>query len=127
MATSLLLSEKRQLLRRELIYYLKVNELLTNSELGRLVDIHEKGLLLIGKDALELNKEYLIRIDLPRALSDQGLDPIGVRARCVWIRPSMAKPFLENGLMFLETSEEAKSTISLLISLFALPEVNPKG
>ncbi|MDR0356626.1 MAG: PilZ domain-containing protein [Deltaproteobacteria bacterium] len=127
MATSLLLSEKRRLLRRELIYYLKVNELLNNFELGRLVDIHTNGLLLIGKEPLELQKDYLIRIDLPVALADQGLDPIGIRAKCVWVRPSLAKPFMESGLMFLETSEEAKKTISLLINLFALPDVNPKA
>ncbi|MDR1309666.1 MAG: PilZ domain-containing protein [Deltaproteobacteria bacterium] len=127
MAAGILINEKRQLQRRELIYYLRVNELLTSSELGRLVDIHIKGLMLIGNKSLNVGQEYLIGVELPRVLSEQGLPQIGAKARCVWVRPSQARPFSESGLMFLETREEARRSISMLIDLFALPDVMLKA
>ncbi|MDR1051476.1 MAG: PilZ domain-containing protein [Deltaproteobacteria bacterium] len=127
MASSIILSEKRRLQRRELIYYLKVSELLTSSELGRLIDVHANGLLLIGSQGLTLNKEYLIGIELPRALADRGLPQVGAKAKCVWIKPSQTKPFTESGLMFLETSEEARRTIGMMIDLFAISDPNPKA
>jgi hypothetical protein len=122
MAANILVSEKRELPRRELLYYLKVNELLSSQELGRLVDIHTKGILLIAHDCLTVGKDYLISIELPKALSDQGYSQIGAKARCVWVQPSQAKPFNESGLMFIDTNEEAKKSINLLIDLFALPD-----
>jgi hypothetical protein len=127
MVASILISEKRELPRRELLYYLKVNELLTNQELGRLVDIHAKGLLLIGNKHLKKCQELLINIELPKILSEQGYPEIGTRARIVWAQPSLTKPFLESGLMFLETNEETRRGINLLIDLFALPDVAPKA
>ncbi|MDR2387963.1 MAG: PilZ domain-containing protein [Deltaproteobacteria bacterium] len=127
MAANILVNEKRTLARRELLYYLRVNELLNSKELGRLVDIHSRGLLLIGHDCLSVGQEYLISIEVPKVLSEQGYPPIGAKARCVWVQPSQARPFNESGLMFTETTEEAKSEIALLIDLFALPDVTFKA
>ena len=127
MAANILVSEKRTLPRRELIYYLKVKELLNSQELGRLVDIHTKGLLLIGHSCLTVGQDYLISSEVPKVLSEQGYPPIGAKARCVWVQPSQARPFNESGLMFTETSEEASRSINLLIDLFALPDITLKA
>jgi hypothetical protein len=121
MARSLILNEKRRLERKELLYYLKVYDLLNHVDLGRMIDIHSMGLLLIGLKPLETDKEFLIALDLPKALLDQGLNPIGVKAKCVWQKTSETKPYLEHGLMFLNPNEEARKTIDLLIELFAMP------
>jgi hypothetical protein len=126
-ANNMLICEKRELPRRELIYYLKVNDLLTSQELGRLVDIHTKGILLIGHDCLNIGQDYLISIEPPKILTDQGHVQIGTKARCVWVHPSQARPFNESGLMFQEMSDEARRSINLLIELFALPDFNFKA
>jgi hypothetical protein len=122
MADGLLLADKRELTRRELIYYLKVTDLLNSQELGRMVDIHTQGLLLMGTSALTIGREYLISLELPKALQEQGLTDIGLKARSVWCRPSLTQPYLENGLMFIEPTQEAKKAIENLIQIFALPD-----
>ncbi|MDR0621114.1 MAG: PilZ domain-containing protein [Deltaproteobacteria bacterium] len=127
MAANILVSEKRTLARRELIYYLKVIEHLSSQELGRLVDIHTRGLLLIGQNCLNVGQDYPINIEMPKVLSEQGYPPIEAKARCVWVHPSQARPFNESGLMFTETSEEARRSINLLIDLFALPDITLKA
>jgi hypothetical protein len=121
MASSLILSEKRRLQRQELIYYLKVLDLLSNNELGRLIDIHTMGLLLMGNRPLETGQDFFIAVELPKGLQEQGVVRLELKAKCVWQRPSETRPFLEHGMMFLNPNEEARKTIALLIDLFAMP------
>ncbi|MDR1578517.1 MAG: PilZ domain-containing protein [Deltaproteobacteria bacterium] len=121
MADGLLLADKRELIRRELIYYLKVTDLLNSQEIGRMVDIHAKGLLLMGSTALTIGHDYVISLELPKALRERGAANIVVKARSVWCRPSQTQPYLENGLMFIDPSQETEAAIENLIQIFAMP------
>jgi hypothetical protein len=117
----MILSEKRGLERRELIYYLKVRDLGTGKELGRMVDIHQKGLLLMGSHSLPPDREFVISIEMPKAMMEQGIKNLTVKAKVMWTRPSQTTSFMENGLMFLESKEGVQGAIDRLIEFFALP------
>ncbi|MDR2406434.1 MAG: PilZ domain-containing protein [Deltaproteobacteria bacterium] len=121
MAQGIVLSEKRNLERRELIYYLKVRDLATDKELGRMVDIHRMGLLLMGDKKLTPDKEYTIAIEMPKAMMDQGIKNVTLKSKVMWARPSKTTSFSESGLQFVEPEAEAQRTIEKLIEFFALP------
>jgi hypothetical protein len=121
MSQGLILSEKRVLERRELIYYLRVRDTASGQELGRMVDIHQQGLLLMGVLSLEPEKEYSVAIEMPKAMMEQGIKNVTIKAQVMWTRPSQTTAFMENGLKFLEPSDEARKTIDRLIEFFALP------
>lgn len=121
MSQGLILAEKRSLERRELIYYLRVRDVRTNKELGRMVDIHQKGLLLMGEKNLIKDREYTIAIEMPKAMTEQGIPNVTVAAKVMWARPSTTTSFLETGLMFLNLSPESVNTIERLIEFFAMP------
>jgi hypothetical protein len=48
--------------RRKLYYYLEVVDQKTGEEVGRLVDIHFSGMLLISEKELEPNKQLDLRV-----------------------------------------------------------------
>jgi hypothetical protein len=121
MAQGFVLSEKRRLERRELIYYLKVRDLATNKELGRMVDIHRQGLLLMGDKKLTPGKIHNISIEMPKAMMEQGIKNVNVKAVVMWARNSQSSPFMENGLEFQEPGLDTHRTIDKLIEFFALP------
>jgi hypothetical protein len=121
MSQGLILSEKRTLERRELIYYLRVRDTRSNAELGRMVDIHQQGLLLMGEKRLPKDNEYQIAIEMPLAMAEQGIPNVLVGARVMWSRPSDITSFLETGLKFLNLSQESMNTIERLIGFFAMP------
>ncbi|MDR1038764.1 MAG: hypothetical protein LBR80_01090 [Deltaproteobacteria bacterium] len=121
MSQGLVLSEKRGLERRELIYYLRVRDTSNDQELGRMVDIHLKGLLVMGSKALVPERIYSISIEMPKAMMEQGINNVTSKARVMWSRPSVTTSFMENGLMFVEPGLEAARTIERLIEFFALP------
>ncbi|MDR2340492.1 MAG: PilZ domain-containing protein [Deltaproteobacteria bacterium] len=115
------MSEKRNMERRELIYYLKVRDVATDKELGRMVDIHREGLLLMGDRKLQAGKEYNISIEMPKAMMDQGIKNVGLKAVVMWAKNSQTTSFLENGLKFIDPSTDAQRTIDKLIEFFAMP------
>jgi hypothetical protein len=121
MSQGFVLSEKRNLERRELIYYLKVRDLSTDKELGRMVDIHREGILVMGSLKLPKDKEYSISIEMPKAMMEQGVKNVTAKAKVMWARPSQSTAFFENGVKFLEAGPEAQATIDKLIEFFALP------
>lgn len=129
MAGPIVLSEKRNLPRRELIFYLKTTDLLTGQELGRMIDIHSEGLLLMSLKPLELGKEYMAGIELPKSLQASSTTHVGIKAKCVWLKRSRVAPYTEHGLKITEKTPESERTIDRLISLFALPDgcVVPNG
>jgi Tfp pilus assembly protein PilZ len=87
-----------------------------------MVDIHAKGLLLMGNTALTIGRDYLINLELPKALREQGAANIAIKARAIWCRPSLTQPYLENGLMFIDPTIETQEAIENLIQIFALPD-----
>jgi hypothetical protein len=121
MAHGFVLSEKRNLERRELIYYLKVRDLASGKELGRMVDIHNQGLLLMGDLRLQAEKVYAISIEMPKAMMDQGIKNVTLKAKVMWARPSQTTSYTENGLKFVQPNLDAQRTIEKLIEFFAMP------
>ncbi|MDR1036156.1 MAG: hypothetical protein LBT40_06185 [Deltaproteobacteria bacterium] len=121
MSQGLVLSEKRGLERRELIYYLRVRDTSNDQELGRMVDIHLKGLLVMGPKALVPERVYSISLEMPKAMMEQGISNVSSMAKVMWSRASITTPFMENGLMFVDPGLEAGRTIERLIEFFALP------
>jgi Tfp pilus assembly protein PilZ len=121
MAQGLLLAEKRQLERKELIYYLRVSDLLNDQELGRMIDIHINGLFLMSHNPLIIGHDYLVSIEMPKALKNQGMNNIALKARPIWIKPSSTQPYHEIGLMFINPKKDSITSIEMLIELFAMP------
>jgi hypothetical protein len=121
MSQGLVLTEKRGLERRELIYYLRVRDTATDQELGRMVDIHKNGLLVMGPRSLVPERVYSISIEMPKAMMEQGITNVTSKAKVMWSRASQTTSFLENGLMFIEPGLETGRTIERLIEFFSLP------
>jgi hypothetical protein len=122
MAGSLVLNEKRSMPRRELVFYLKVTDQHGGKEMGRMIDVHSQGLLVMALRPMELGREYLLNIEPPKSLQSRSVDRISLRAKCVWVKPSRVDPYSENGLVILDKSQDSERGINMLIDLFAMPD-----
>ncbi len=123
MAEGLLIKEQRALTRRELIYYLKITDRKTGRELGRLGDIHEEGLLVLSRPALQVGALYDALLELPRALDHTGASEMHLKFEALWKRPGPKNGnFEESGCKFTSLTKDARQTIEKLIALFAMPQ-----
>ncbi|UQZ88525.1 hypothetical protein C4J81_04615 [Deltaproteobacteria bacterium Smac51] len=122
MAEGLVLTEQRNLTRRELIYYLKIVDRKTGRELGRMGDIHGEGMLVLGRPALEPGTVYDSLLELPKALQDKGAAELHLKFEAVWARPGPKNSnFEESGAKFMSLSPSQRQMIERLIELFAMP------
>ena len=122
MAEGLILKNKRKLDRHELIYYLPVTNVKDGQELGRLVDIHNEGLMMMGPLALEQNRLYHTCLTLPKALMKTSkMSSIEILCECMWSRPSPNDQLVDSGLKFIEPSDAEKRIITQLIEYFSMP------
>lgn len=107
--------DKRQLSRKSLYYYLKVIDNDTGQEIGRLVDIHIGGLLLISKHKLENGKE--VNISIP--IGDEALEILSrsleIKAQVRWSRQDVNPDYFVSGLQFDDLTSEQENLINTLI------------
>ena len=107
--------DKRQLSRRSLYYYLKVLDRDTGMEIGRLVDIHIAGLLLISEHKLENGKE--INISIP--VGDEELETVAktleIKAEVRWSKQDVNPDYYVSGLQFDNITSKQETLINRLI------------
>lgn len=123
MIEELILSNKRDLPRKNLIYYLPVIDRDTSLELGRLVNLHTDGLMIMNDKPLPLGWTYKLKIVLPKALMKQiGRPSIDdIEAQPVWSKPAVNPSFLDHGLKFVNLSPATKNAITRLMEDFEMP------
>jgi len=91
--------EQRKHQRRHLIMYLKVYDVEANQLLGHLGDINPEGIMLVSEAPIETNKEFHLKMLLPREYTDQ---PFEFKARSLWCRNDINPIFYDTGFELLD-------------------------
>lgn len=122
MAEGLVLKEQRRLVRRELIYYLKVSLKSDGSELGRMGDIHTEGMLILTNEPLAPGQVYEVLLELPKTMQTEKITSLPLSLEVLWSRSGPpAATFLENGVRFLEIAEDQSNMLEMLSNYYAMP------
>lgn len=106
--------EKRQRRRWELVFYLRVFDQSSGSQLGHVVDISESGLMLLSETPIELNKDFDLILEMP--VSDRNeREKVSLKARSLW-KSSDANPDLyDTGFSLINPDKKSISAIRTLI------------
>lgn len=105
----------RQHNRRKLFYYLEVIDRDTKATVGRLVDIHVAGMLLIStrriESGLKLNLQVLIGDDLLETMYGK----LDVKVLVRWSKQDINPDYYVTGLQFLDIAPDQEKLIGELI------------
>ena len=104
---------KRKIKRKNLIYYLKVMEMVSGQLIGNMIDITTKGMLLICKKSIEVGTEVKYQIILPERI--KGNDTIEVSAECVHCTVSKNRQFFDIGFRFTHLDQNFVPIIKILM------------
>lgn len=122
MAEGLVLTEQRRLSRRELIYYLKIVDLGSGQELGRMADIHAEGMLVLSGRPLAAGRIYKTELELPKAFAAEGNAHLKLTLEALWAKPGPKNStYFESGVRFLNPDDASQVIIDRLIESFAMP------
>ena len=106
--------ERRQLSRRHILFYSRVFDRKSGVFLGYLGNMNEGGLMIISENPLEVNLEYLLRIDLPEDIFSKSV--LNFEAKSVWCQIDVDPNFHNTGFQFVKITEESKDIIAKIIN-----------
>lgn len=104
----------RQADRRNLVFYLRVFDGLSNKILGHLIDISEKGVLLMTDEPVEPNEDHRLRIRLPVFIRDRHELVLTGTSR--WCRQEPKQDHYLAGFQVYNVDAPTKKVVQNLIS-----------
>ncbi len=111
--------EQRSLPRHRLSAPITVVDRNRNLTLGRLVDLHSEGLMLMGDQPLQVDHLYQLDLYLPQPLQGETLLQLGVD--CLWTRCDEGAVMHWSGFQIIDLSERAARQIEELVELLGTP------
>ncbi len=107
------MTKSRVLKRRHLIYYLEVYDLESGHLLGHLVDITTRGIKLVSKDKIPLNRTYILKLKLPEGYFQER--EIHFEGKTLWSCNDVNPDFFDTGLEVTSLSREERIILRKLI------------
>jgi len=107
------MTKSRVLKRRHLIYYLEVHDLESGNYLGHLVDITTRGIKLISKEKISLNRTYILNLKLPEGYFKEN--EINFEGKTLWSSNDINPDFFDTGFEVTSLSLEERKILRKLI------------
>jgi hypothetical protein len=98
--------ERRTAPRRKFSLYLRVLDDDTQKQIGHMVDVSPDGLQLETSEALPLNKDYYLRVELTPELGDRPF--MIFIAKVKWSKPGNIPMLFKNGFQIVEMMPDDK-------------------
>lgn len=112
--------ELREINRRYLVFYLRIYDGMSNKILGHLVDISEKGLMLICDNPIPENTNYRLRMRLPTTMKERNEILFDATSR--WCKSDSNPDFFLAGFQMYELEKANRDLILALIKDFSYNE-----
>jgi hypothetical protein len=113
-----MIQERRTTRRIKISYYVPVVNAESYDQLGILMEITPKGLLVDAEKILPIDKSFRLRLDL----TDQAFDKpfISFLAQAKWVRPDRIEPnFYNIGFEIINISEEDKRIVEQIMEKYS--------
>lgn len=104
---------KRRLPRHRISVAVEVYDASSNVYLGRLVNIHQQGLMLMGRELLSIDKIYQLELRLPKAVNN--IDVIHFAIDCLWVRDAGDDAPHWSGCRIIDVCDETLQLIEELV------------
>lgn len=105
----------RELERHNIHGDVDVYDSLRDIYVGRLVNIHVQGLMIMGEIPLEEDRIYTLELHLPEPIKGQTVIQLGVD--CLWVRDADLAGKHWMGFAVIDASAQISEIINQLISL----------
>jgi len=107
------MTKPRVLKRHHLIYYLEVYDLESGNLLGHIVDITTRGIKLVSKEKIPLNRSYVLKLKLPESYFKEN--EIHFEGKTLWSSNDVNPDFFDTGFEVTSLSLEERKILRKLI------------
>jgi len=106
--------DRRRAPRKRVTYHLRALDSDTKETQGRVADITNEGIMLIGETAFEPGREYSLRIELPEEIN--GITAIDCKVMCMWCKKDADPGFYSAGFSVTVIEDKYIRAIETLIN-----------
>lgn len=106
---------QRRLTRHPIAGFVEVYDSVEQQSLGRLVNIHSEGLMLISDNLMSVEKIYQCDLIFPEMIA--GCDRIQLGIDCLWVREAEAEASHWAGCRIIDASDDALAMVEKLVEL----------
>lgn len=107
-------SQRRQLKRIHVAQDVVVKDMLRDLSLGKLVNIHREGFMLIGESFVKENRLYQLTFSAPNIF--QSASEISIGAECLWLKETDDTDVRWAGFHIIDVNDEGLRAIDKLSS-----------
>src|SRR5690606_27637933 len=112
--TKHIMRDRRKLERHHVSSSLEVYDLDSGQLLGRVVDLHAEGLMLLSEKHIELNRAWALHVNLPMTLD--GLSEFTLDAESRWNRKRIGGQQFWTGLQYPYVPDDTRQYKELKVS-----------
>jgi len=106
--------DQRKYDRRDSIFYLKVFARDTDELLGHVVDISEKGIMMVSSEPMQPGRQLALRMHLPEPVSDD-IQTVEFEAESRWCKPEANPDLYDIGFEILNPPDRFEQVLHDLI------------
>ncbi|MBM9605163.1 PilZ domain-containing protein [Desulfopila inferna] len=105
--------ERREVERKYLVYYLRVFDGMSSKVLGHIINLSSRGAMLLSDDAIAVNKDFRLRIQLPAEASERR--DLMLDATSLWCKKDTNPNFFLAGFQIHDLKLSEKNDIHHLL------------
>jgi len=110
------MSERRSTKRKYLLYYGRVYDERAQSQLGYLVDITEKGLMLLSDGPFQVDKTLDVKVEITNDVADRPY--LNITVKSIWCEPDVDQTHFNTGFEILALKPEDQQVIQTIIEAY---------
>jgi hypothetical protein len=110
------MKEKRKINRRFLLYYMRVYDAATRQQIGNLVDITPRGIMVGSEHPLPEKQDIRLRVELTDEVADKPF--MEFTAHSKWCEPDVIPNMYNTGFEILDLTPEDSKIIHQIIEEF---------
>jgi hypothetical protein len=117
------MKEKRKIKRRFLLYYMRVYDAASRQQIGNLVDITPRGIMVGSEHALPEGQDTRLRVELTEEVAEKPFMEFNAHSK--WCEPDVIPNMFNTGFEILDLTPEDARIIHHIIEEFGFRDNKP--
>jgi len=117
------MKDKRKINRRFLLYYMRVYDAGTRQQIGNLVDITPRGIMLVSERPLPVGKTTRLRVELSDEVAEKPYMEFSAHSK--WCEPDIIPNMYNTGYEILDLTPEDSRIVHKIIEEFGFRDNKP--
>ncbi len=110
------MKEKRKIKRRYLLYYMRVYDNASHQQIGNLVDLTPKGVMIVSEHPVPVNVTFHLKLELSEDIADKPY--LEFNATSLWCQPDVEPHFYNTGFKIVKLGAEDAKIVQRIVEVY---------